>query len=271
MGLSIAHNSPGGQGEEAYTATLAVTGTYVNVRTSGSARLGGGRRGSVVGFSRASRKRLMDWYNRIDRVWRARALFITLTYPREFSSDWSDWKRDLDALVKRLRRRWPRSALVWRMELQRRGAPHFHLLVWGIPRVPISWLSRAWYEIVGSGDERHLRAGTQVAGIWNDKKAFFYISKYVAKIGDDVAAAALGRVWGVRGRQYIPAAVVCIRLTRRQFYEVRRVIRAWVARVLRRARMWGRGRGGGITGYLSFSSGMGLILCAADKHSGGAT
>jgi hypothetical protein len=68
--------------------------------------------------------------------------FVTLTYPDEFPiGNYRQWKRDLFALLDRLERKHPQAAAFWRIEKKRRLtginagkiAPHFHLLVWGLP------------------------------------------------------------------------------------------------------------------------------------------
>jgi hypothetical protein len=57
-----------------------------------------------------------------------------------------------------------RCGAIWKLELQDRGAPHFHLLIFGLRYLPAALLARRWYEIVGSGDVNHLSAGTSVLG-----------------------------------------------------------------------------------------------------------
>jgi len=132
---------------------------------------------------------------------------ITLTYPGQWSQDPKAWKRDLDVFFRRLCRAYPQAAAFWKLEFQTRGAPHFHLLVWGVPpnAQARTWVSRAWFEIVGSGDERHLRAGTQVQRVENWRQASAYCAKYLGKSdGGDHPQA--GRVWGVRKRDSVPWA-----------------------------------------------------------------
>lgn len=89
---------------------------------------------------------------------------VALTYPADFPYDGKIVKRDLDVMRKRVARRG--MAALWVLEFQGRGAPHMHVLVKG--KVNKQWLSRAWYEIVGSGDEKHLRAGTTYQHIVDD-------------------------------------------------------------------------------------------------------
>ena len=161
-------------------------------------------RGKVRGMSRRSRSRLMRRLAEVDRAspW---PLFVTLTYPAEYP-DPERAKRDLRAWLKRLRRAFPEAGWFWRMEFQERGAPHFHLLIWGVPWLPYFWVSRTWYEVVGSGDERHLRAGTRVEKVWSWGGVVVYCSKYIAKVDENVPDGWTGRVWGYGGR--VPFASV---------------------------------------------------------------
>lgn len=129
--------------------------------------------------------------------------FLTLTYPSEYPKAWQVWKAHLQAFRRRLGRAFPFEWCIWKMEPQKRGAPHFHLAVYfpssletGVMR---SWLSRAWFEVVGSGDERHLRSGTgaQVVYNTNTNRLMHYLAKYMGKAW--ASDTETGRVWGVWG------------------------------------------------------------------------
>jgi hypothetical protein len=128
-----------------------------------------------------------------------RALFVTLTYPPIY--DAANAKRDREVFLKRLLRKYPQVAGVWRMEAQKRGAPHYHLILMGVNFIPKEWLARVWYEVVGSGNPAHLKAGTQVRRVKNYQHAVYYVAKYLSKPseafddGDD-GLGELGRRWG---------------------------------------------------------------------------
>ncbi len=96
-------------------------------------RRGGGVRDRVRGFSRASRRNLLRRLASIDRTtFRAfggRVLFVTLTYPHVWPEDPKDCKGHLKAFRKPLQRRYGPFAAFWRLGIQRRGAWHFHLLL----------------------------------------------------------------------------------------------------------------------------------------------
>lgn len=135
-----------------------------------------GGRSQIVGFSKRSRRALFKFCAALPWEVLGASYFVTLTYPGEFPSDGRVVKRDLDTFRKALDRKCGgRARAVWKLEFQGRGAPHFHLaLAYGGDVADLrTWVSRRWFEIVGSGDERHLRAGTQVQELRGNPAAYF--------------------------------------------------------------------------------------------------
>lgn len=129
--------------------------------------------------------------------------FATVTYPSVYPTDPEIYHRDLDTFLKRLDRAYPGSCGWWRLEFQKRGAPHFHLLIFGTQenvKNLRAWIKVAWYEVVGSNDPKHLAAGTQCDLIANRRHAMRYASKYAAKIDDKTKSGPIGRTWGEFGR-----------------------------------------------------------------------
>lgn len=202
---------------------------------------GGGKRGRVKGFSRASRRRLLDVLNQIKRPAVQSALFVTLTYPGEWPKAWERWKRDIDTFGKRLRRQYPGVSFVWRLEYQRRGAPHFHLLVFGVPFIPHDWVARAWYDVVGSNDPRHLKAGTEIKRVRRFRSVIAYAAKYIGKEQSRGAARTDGRVWGIVGRDSLPIEIVAVEVPVKAWYSIRRTLRKWVEK--RTGNRWITARG----------------------------
>lgn len=135
-------------------------------------------RDDIYEFSAASRKRLafVASNTAVEFVTMA-----TLTYPRTFPVDGKESKRHLKMMIQRLRRKVPDLQYLWFMEFQKRGAPHYHMLFdcqeGEIGKV---WLSRAWYEVVDSGDEKHMRAGTRLERVRKDARR--YAIKYASKM-----------------------------------------------------------------------------------------
>ena len=192
------------------------------------------KRGKISGFSKRSRLNLSKF---LFSLTCPPEIFLTLTYPREFPESSRDWKKHLDAFAKRLARRFPASWFTWKLEPQKRGAPHFHLLgSFGQKKYPVTflrqWVAQVWYEIVGSRDERHLRAGTQVDYVEGKSKIKAYVSKYLGK-----AFSALdlpgwmepGRFWGKIGRRNFPYIDnLEIKLTGSEFLFLKRIVRRWL-------------------------------------------
>jgi hypothetical protein len=169
----------------------------------------------------------------------AGALFVTLTYPGEWPGEWERWKRDLDVFLHRLKRKYPAAGVVWKLEPQLRGAPHFHLLVFGVEFIPKDWLKRAWWEVVGSGSVWHREYGAHVDRVRDAKGVRSYTAKYLAKVpvaglleASGVDWSKVGRWWGVRWPGCIPwADCVTLHVTHRQAAKLLRVLRHYLRRV----------------------------------------
>lgn len=178
------------------------------------------KRGVIKGFSPASRKRLQLLVRNTADMWKG---FVTLTYPVEDAPrDGVTCKRHIHAFCAWLRRN--EVAYVWILEFQRNGTAHYHFLVRGwVPRdvwvkngrkVKIGTpgatlaergLESAWFDIVGSGREKHRMAGTRVEAVKNPDQVGIYMSKYVSKLVDKdgfqtkavpTGFERVGRYWG---------------------------------------------------------------------------
>jgi hypothetical protein len=182
-----------------------------------SKQQGGGVRKECEGFSDGSRRRLMQKMAQ----WRLTGLnlyFVTMTYPGVYAQDWHIWKRDLDTLIKSITRKYDCAVgCLWRIEFQKRGAPHFHMIL-ATSKVckNIALLRRefaiTWADIVKDGYmmdggkweeyEQHyknnLKAGTNVEEVKGRKQLMSYVSKYVAKNTGINAPDKFGRNWGFR-------------------------------------------------------------------------
>ena len=171
-------------------------------------------RGKITEFSESSRSRMVSYLRSCDASYR---VFATLTYPEEFPRDGESVKLDLKHFLERLRRLQCGNAnreqwsVFWVLEFQERGAPHFHLLLSDF--VDREWLSRTWYEIVASGDPKHLASGTNVKAIdfgWQIPKE---IAKYSAKHYQKLVPPdyeKVGRFWGIWGKRSCVSATALI-------------------------------------------------------------
>jgi hypothetical protein len=139
---------------------------------------------------------------------------VTLTYPSVFPSV-DRAKRDLKVYLQRLGREFPEAGWIWKLEPQERGAPHYHLLVWGVPVIRLlKWTVDAWFSIAGNGDVYHklfhlgvlkdskpcVQQVRSFRGVWS------YASKYLGKTFDvaEWGKQWTGRFWGVGKRENVP-------------------------------------------------------------------
>lgn len=205
----------------------------------------GGKRGVIRGFSSESRRRLIRYLLSLEE---APKVMITLTYPGEWPKDPREWKRHLHNFRRELERKFPECWFVWKLEFQKRGAPHFHLLGDFRKNVPFAqlrrWVSYVWYRIVGSGDEKHFKAGTNIEFLDGKKKVRMYVSKYVNKedcLRDEEGnLIPVGRWWGKFGK--LPAQwKLYYELDHPEFVMIRRIVRRWVKGLTKRLRKnyWG--------------------------------
>lgn len=180
-------------------------------------------------------------------------------------------KAHMKALRKRLVRAWGENAdqALWKLEFQRRGAPHLHLFLM-IPEgrttqtrpdgsvrreTFVRWLSRSWAEIVGHPDAEvqaaHRRAGT--GGDYSEglrakdpQRLAIYFSKHsAATIGSrkeyqhevPEAFATVGRFWGFWRLEPVTATVD---VQPDQAVQAARILRRWYRAkgLTRRVQVW---------------------------------
>jgi hypothetical protein len=208
--LSTAHISP---------FVLWTAGASLLKVTKGQSQgqVGGGIRGNIGGFSRASRRRLMQTIAQVKRD-APLPVFITLTYPFDFPSPKAS-KRHVDIFLKRLKRAYSDIGLIWKLEPQERGAPHYHMLAWGVPFGELcDFVPYAWHDIAGGGDKNHLSFHLGlldnqhcVSQVRSFRGVWAYASKYLGKTFEVSGweDKYTGRFWAVVNRGNIPFGQSC--------------------------------------------------------------
>jgi len=213
-------------------STLSFEDTTLKNRLRPSKRLGGGTRDKVRGFSRASRRnlllRLASINRRAFRAFKGGMIFVSLTYPHEFPEDPVPCKRHLKAFRRRLQREYGPFAAFWRLGIQRRGALHFHLLLFMGPSIgPIGelrrFISSSWYEVTGKVSDGHLRAGTRVEAVKRWKQATSYMERYMAKPEEFPESLATGRIWGIWNENLLPVRWETVEVSLRDACKIRRI------------------------------------------------
>lgn len=180
-------------------------------------RLEGSERGKIEFLSSRSRRRLALVAGNCDVAFKS---FVTLTYPARFPCDGVVVKRHLHAALAAIRRKCPGVEYLWFLEFQKRGAPHFHMFLDAELPGPLSpmarksgrvrktvsvfwpwqdWLSERWFEIVGSGDPSHLKAGAAWEMVEKVDGCARYVAKEAYKTFQKTVPEAfqnVGRFWG---------------------------------------------------------------------------
>lgn len=137
--------------------------------------------------------------------------FVTLTYPKVYNMDERSWKNDLIRLSHRLSYEFDNIAVIWKLEPQRRGAPHYHLLVWNESlqdlqdRIPV-----IWNQIVAPNDVEHLRWHRGKIGnvhcvqeVRTQMRMLQYVTKYISKSSLE-GWKNVGKWWGVFFKDRLP-------------------------------------------------------------------
>lgn len=241
LGLSKGHISP------RPTTTFHRGGSLIEIKrpqgeafkeTSGEAP----PREEVTEFSRKSRQRLRLDLSKVDQTSAGRPLFVTLTYPAEFPLDAETFKRHLDVVSKRIRRAYPVLGAHWKLEFQKRGAAHFHIIAWNIGSADLksvrAWFALNWFEVVNSGDTKHLQAGTSVEVIRSQFAIMRYVGPYLSKDDQSSPGLKVGRYWGHIARGNIPYAQACtVELTEAEALLEWRTARRYMVALNRKRRL----------------------------------
>lgn len=189
--------------------TVVASENFLSVRIDspvGKSKIAsGGLRGKVKEFSSSSRRRLSKLVNCLA----GSCSFITLTYPFCYPGA-RDAKNNLRAFFKRIQRRFPQSGIVWKLEYQKRQAPHFHIFLFGVPFPEIARFRQFWFQIAKCyvplhQDPKYFFKHGFKADCVDSQGARIYLAKYVEK-GDDVESHE-GRFWGKNGK--IPIFKIC--------------------------------------------------------------
>ena len=153
---------------------------------------------------------------------------MTLTYPKQYPEDPELCKRHLKALRKRLQREYGSFAAFWRLGIQKRGAWHFHLLLFLGPSIGLidklrHSISSSWYEVTGNISEGYLRAGTRVVAVKRWKQATSYVERYMAKPEEFPEGLQTGRIWGIWNEELLPVRWEKVEVSLRDAFKIRRI------------------------------------------------
>lgn len=235
-GLSKLHNRTGANQKPPSRLTWYEGASLVDIETPLPRHLPSlkqsNKRQRVTEWSASSRSRLKRCLGMLKRESLGKALVVTLTYPAEFPApdDHAVYKYHLKVITTYIRRRWPNSSGVWKLEFQTRGAAHYHLMMFGLWDVPIeevrTWIESQWYRIAHNGDKHLGKAGTQVERIKSVGGALNYFAKYLSKGDQTRPGNFTGRYWGKLNPEKLPSAKAHpLELSEKRAFQLRRIAR----------------------------------------------
>jgi len=144
------------------------------------------KRGDVERFSPASRRRMRRTLAQLRLPELPPVLFVTLTYHNKWENRLHS--RDLANWFRSIKHHFGDLHYIWRCELQKRGAPHFHVMVW--QKIPsdisdaeyLRSLRMMWIGITDQGTKEHRKHGFHSARPDSGLGAVMaYLRKYLAK------------------------------------------------------------------------------------------
>ena len=216
--------------------------------------------GVITEWSRKSRSAMCRTFAELDYSPLAESgrvpAMVTLTYPGDWevvAPNGASVKRHMVLWRKRFQREYGEPAhYIWKLEFQRRGAPHIHL--WMAPpmspgrsgRSFAQWLSEAWTQVVDHPNPeqkaRHRLAGTAIdvrngLKACDPKRLAIYFTKHSSPNlhGDKEYQHIVpelwrqpghgpGRFWGVYG---LKKAIAVIEIAQDAYLAARRIVRRW--------------------------------------------
>lgn len=157
----------------------------------------------ITSFSKNSRSRLLKIFSEISLSEFRKIYFVTLTYHHDWPDEPKKLKRQLDNYIKRLSRINVNLHYLWRLEYQKRGAPHFHFIF----LIPKKWetfregrflddVKNHWLEIKECSCSSCRSYAVKSEELVSYRKALYYVSKYVGKVDESLVNKAIGRRWG---------------------------------------------------------------------------
>lgn len=157
-------------------------------------RFGGkrGKRGKITTFSGSSKSRFMKAIISVNRL---PDFFMTLTFPATFPDVKTAHAKFLRVFLQFLKRKG--MFFLWRLELQKRGAPHYHILCYSafegfesVARKKWVDMMQKWNEENGSKSKSSVikkrSCDIEKLSVTDDadaiKKVFLYVAKYCTKV-----------------------------------------------------------------------------------------
>ncbi|NIT57064.1 MAG: hypothetical protein GWN00_12770 [Aliifodinibius sp.] len=187
------------------------------------------RKGDITRFSKKSRLRVLRKFNQLRTKQLSDPIFISFAAKHRGFSHEKFQECFRRSFLPKLKKIIPNLVYAWRLEPHRDGYPHYHMFAW-------SWdkdrkLSSQYYkrqirdafsESIGDFSLPARRYGIDIEKIHNKRKAFSYISKYLAKEDDPTGSEIEGRRWAT-STNFPAVPITSFTLSRNQYAEFEKI------------------------------------------------
>jgi hypothetical protein len=170
------------------------------------------KREAIKGFSATSISRMVRYLRESEAEYKG---FFTCTFPLKegYGFDGKEANRCIRVFLQRLKRHFGNQkgySTFYFKEFHKVGALHLHGFTTAF--IPKRFLSQIWFEIVGSGLEKHLSSGTNIQSFKSGKFGVMaYARKYAAKQAQKTIPEGFlnfGRFWGISGNRRVSATTL---------------------------------------------------------------
>lgn len=164
-------------------------------------------------FSKGSRRRLFSLITSLDYTSYGKPIFVSATWHDDYHNTRKEIKTHLDNFHKRLKRNLPPFHLIWKLEYQKRGAPHFHFVLFPLDSSydfnnikDCQKIFRHWMELKECNCKNCKLYAMRITPLNDFVHTMIYISKELGKITQNEQHHNLGRIWApsrnIRIREY---------------------------------------------------------------------
>ena len=131
------------------------------------------------------------------------AAFLTLTHTSQCPQSPRHYKKIMDTRFRKaILRKFPQFSCVWRLEKQRNGEPHLHLITYGIPVTleNFVFLRDAWHTAL----DIPIAPRIEFTRLKSSTGAYLYLTGHHSKRSQTWEGESVGRYWGAMCRKNLP-------------------------------------------------------------------
>jgi len=161
-----------------------------------------GKKNQIKEFSSKARRNFIFFVNSIKVDEFFNKYFITLTYHNDYPTDLRLLKLDLKKFLIYSRREFPQFEYIWKLEIQKRNAPHYHLAFFFTFQLSPNQqnyftqkINNIWNEITSCKCNHCKLYKSKVYSINNQYVFYSYMTKEITK-NKQTEIIKLGRFWG---------------------------------------------------------------------------